>query len=77
LVKGKKPLQLFKITVWEENVGALTLARMEPGRTTPQSKLYAVKYHWFHSHLKPNSVEIEKDRIGKAKRRCNVKRLAF
>jgi len=33
----------------EDNVGALNLAKKEPGRTTPRSKFYAVKYHWFHS----------------------------
>jgi Reverse transcriptase (RNA-dependent DNA polymerase) len=50
----------FKTTVWEDNVGALTLANMEPGRMTPRSKFYAVKYHWFRSHLKPNRVEVVK-----------------
>jgi len=50
----------FKTTVWEDKVGALTLAKMEPGRTNPQSKFYALKYQWFHSHLKPNFIEIEK-----------------
>ena len=51
---GKETITTFKTTVWEDNVGALTLAKMEPGRTTPRSKFYAVKYHWFRSHLKPN-----------------------
>ena len=41
----------FKTTVWEDNAGALTLADMEPGRITPRSKYYAVKTHWFRSHL--------------------------
>jgi hypothetical protein len=53
----------FKTTVWEDNAGALTLANMEPGRMTPRSKHYAVKYHWFRSHLKstkPNAVEVKK-----------------
>ena len=50
----------FKTTVWEDNVGALTLANMEPGRMTPRSKFYAVKYHWFRSHLKPNRIEVVK-----------------
>jgi Reverse transcriptase (RNA-dependent DNA polymerase) len=48
----------FKTTVWEDNAGALTLANMEPGRITPRSKHYAIKYHWFRSHLKPNKVDI-------------------
>ena len=42
----------FKTTFWEDNMGALTLANMEPGRMTPRSKFYAIKYHWFRSHLK-------------------------
>jgi len=57
---GKETIPTFKTTVWEDNAGALTLAKMEPGRTTPRSKFYAVKYHWFPSHLKPNFIEIDK-----------------
>ena len=53
-------LTTFKTTVWEDNVGALTLANMEPGRVTPRSKFYAIKYHWFRSHLKPNKITVEK-----------------
>ena len=41
-------------------MGALTLANMEPGRVTPRSKFYAIKYHWFHSYLKPNKITVEK-----------------
>jgi hypothetical protein len=33
--------------VYEDNVGALTLGRLEPRRMTPRSKHYAIKYHWF------------------------------
>ena len=50
----------FKTTVWEDNMGALTLANMEPGQMTPRSKFYAIKYHWFRSHLKPNKISVEK-----------------
>jgi hypothetical protein len=53
-------LTSFLVTVWEDNIGALTLANLEPGRMTPRSKFYAIKYHWFRSHLKPNRVEIKK-----------------
>jgi len=45
----------FRTTVWEDNVGALTLANLEPGLITRRSKFYAIKYHWFHSQLKPNN----------------------
>ena len=51
---------MFKTTVWEDNAGALTLANMEPGRITPRSKHFAIKYHWFRSHLKLNQVEVQK-----------------
>jgi hypothetical protein len=47
----KKHLVTFKTTVHEGNQGALTLARLEPGRTTPRSKFYAIKHHWFRSWL--------------------------
>ena len=50
----------FKTTVWEDNMGALTLANMEPGQMTPRSKFYAIKYHSFRSHLKPNKISVEK-----------------
>ncbi len=50
----------FKTTVWEDNAGALALANLEPGRMTPRSKHYAIKYHWFRSKLKPNGIQVEK-----------------
>ena len=50
----------FKTKIWEDNAGALQLANMKPGRMTPRSKHYAIKYHWFRSHLKPNKVEVHK-----------------
>jgi hypothetical protein len=53
-------LTQFRTTVHEDNSGALTLANMEPGRITPRSKHYAVRTHWFRSHLEPNRVEVVK-----------------
>jgi hypothetical protein len=50
----------FKTTVWEDNNGALKLATMEPGRTTPRSKAFGVRYHWFRSKLNPNEIEVKK-----------------
>ena len=50
----------FKTTVWEDNVGALTLANLEPGQSTPRSKFFDVKVHWFRSHLKPGELEVIK-----------------
>ena len=51
-------LLTFKATVHEDNMGALRLAQLEPGRNTPCSKFYALKLHWFRSWLKPKSIEI-------------------
>ena len=56
----QKHLTTFKTTVHEDNMGALTLAKMEEGQVTPRSKFYAVKLHWFRSHLKPNDIVCEK-----------------
>ena len=53
-------LTSYKTTVHEDNAGAMTLANMDPGRMRPRSKHYAVKYHWFREHLKPNQVEVHK-----------------
>jgi hypothetical protein len=43
---GRHPTT-FKTTVHEDNTGALSLAKLEPGRNTPRSKHYA----WFRSKL--------------------------
>ena len=53
-----EPKTEMRVTVWEDNTGALTLANLEPGRMTPRSKHYGVKYHWFREHLKPNNIEV-------------------
>ena len=50
----------FRTTVWEDNNGCLILANLEPGRQTPRSKHYAIKQHWFRSHLRPNGIEVKK-----------------
>ena len=58
---GKEQLATMKSTVWEDNVGALTLAHLEAPRMTPRSKHYAVKYHWFRQYITPNGdVTVEK-----------------
>ena len=51
-------LLTFKATLDEDNMGALRLAQLEPGRITPCSKFYALKLHWFRSWLKPKNIEI-------------------
>jgi hypothetical protein len=49
-----------KTVVHEDNSGALTLAKLEPGRNTPTSKFFNVKYHWFREQIKPNHIEMRK-----------------
>ena len=53
-------LTTFKTRVHEDNNGCLMLSKLEPGRMTLRSKHYAVNYHWFRSHIKPNAIEIIK-----------------
>ena len=48
------------IKIHEDNVGALALGKLEPQRTTPRSKHYAIKYHWFREHIGPRQIELVK-----------------
>ena len=50
----------FHIRIHEDNAAALKLAGLEPGRMTPRSKHYAIKYHWFRSQIKPRHIQIRK-----------------
>ena len=47
-------LTTFHVTIWEDNMGAHTLANLDPGQSTPRSKFYDSKAHWFRSHLNSN-----------------------
>ena len=47
------------IKIHEDNVGALTLGKLEPRRMTPRSKHYAIKYHWFREKVADPSNRIE------------------
>jgi len=38
-------------TIWEDNAGALTLAKMELPQMTPRSKHIAIRYHWFRQYV--------------------------
>jgi hypothetical protein len=49
-----------KTVIHEDNNGALTLANMEPGRNTPTSKFFHIKYHWFREQMKPNEIRVVK-----------------
>jgi hypothetical protein len=46
-------------TVWEDNNGALGLAKKEAPLMTPWTKHIAIKYHWFRSKIHSNSIDIE------------------
>jgi hypothetical protein len=48
------------IKIHEDNVGALTLAGLEPRRMTPRSKHYAIKYHWFREHVATRRIQLVK-----------------
>jgi len=41
----------FNTVIHEDNRGALTLANLPPGQTTSRSKHYALRLHWFRSHV--------------------------
>jgi hypothetical protein len=55
---GEDVLSTFRTTVHEDNTGCITLANLEAGRVTPRSKHYAVRTHWFRSHLAPNKIVV-------------------
>ena len=48
------------VRIHEDNVGALTLGKLEPRRMTPRSKHYAVKYHWFREQIRPRNIQLVK-----------------
>ena len=51
----------FKCTAHEDNASAEVLANLEPGRTTPRSKFYDCKVHWFRSMLNDDITVIRVD----------------
>ena len=63
----KETTNIFS-TIWEDNIGALTLAHLELPRMTPRSKHIAVKYHWFREHVASGKFKVVKvdtlDQIG-------------
>ena len=50
----------FKTAVWEDNDSCCILANLDPGRSTSRTKFFAIKFHWFRSHLKPNHIEVRR-----------------
>jgi len=47
-------------SVYGDNQACIILATMDPPQHTPQSQTIAVKYHWFHSQLGKDTIQIEK-----------------
>ena len=47
----------MRTTIWEDNVGALTLANLELPQMTPRSKAIGVRYHWFRQFVSQNQGE--------------------
>ena len=47
-------------TVWEDNNGAIALAKKEAPLMTLRTKHIAIKYHWFRSKLQPGQIELQK-----------------
>jgi hypothetical protein len=50
----------FISTVFEDNQACLILATTDPPRHTPQSRMIAVKYHWFREQLDPKTIVLQK-----------------
>jgi hypothetical protein len=50
----------YVTTCWEDNAGCLALANLAQPRTTPRSKFYAIKLHWFKEQLVPHQIVIKK-----------------
>jgi hypothetical protein len=46
--------------IHKDNVGALTLGKMEPQRMTPRSKHYKIIYHWFREQIGPRQIKLVK-----------------
>lgn len=45
--------------VWEDNKGSLKQANKEFPQTTPNSKHYGIKYHWFRDKIKELNIIIQ------------------
>jgi hypothetical protein len=48
----------LNIKIYEDNISALTLGKLDPQQMTPRLKHYAIKYHWFQEHLGPRRIQL-------------------
>ena len=62
----------FRTTIWEDNVGALTLANLEPGQHTVRSKFYDVRVHWFRQHLHQANSNMSVQKVESANQLADI-----
>ena len=55
----KETTNIFS-TIWEDNIGVLTLVHLKLPQMTPRSKHIAVKYHWFWEHVTSGKFKVIK-----------------
>jgi len=58
--------------VWEDNEGALRLANSPMARVTPQSKHFAVKFHWFREMVRDERNKMEIKKIGTDDQKADI-----
>ena len=63
--------------IHEDNIGALTLGKLEPHRIMPKTKHYAIKYHWFGEHLGPCNIDLIKLKLSMQLRDIFTKGLSW
>ena len=69
-MRGESNAIYYKTTVWESNGACRILENLEPGRATSRTKFFAIKLHWFRSHLKPKFIEVK--RIDSCMQKANM-----
>ena len=62
----------FQTTIWEDNMGALHLAQLDPGQHTARSKFYDVRVHWFRQHLQNSDGHMEVKKIATEAQLANL-----
>ena len=46
---------IISTSVWEDNDACCIMSMWEPGRNTSRTKHFAIKFHWFRSHIQPHN----------------------
>ena len=68
----KESITKFKVTIWEDNMGALTLAQHEPGQHTIRSKFYDVRVHWFREVLHAPGSRMSVQKVDSEKQLADI-----